>query len=297
MSGFLWGLVILLGLGDFVERCDNCVGQDVKTTLLVKKTGRAKLVFFNFIDVENVAILDNYVYKNCHFFGLNFTQFHDGERLYHREMNANLFSCLDWGVFYKAVFKFRPFSQPNMSYILDTVRCPNFNILGTTPAYVLYMKMEKWLTKISLIEGYRGVNDYQCSRIFKAHIVTSFTQAVEGSIRSPFCFIGSRHGMLGGLPGIPGRESCGAQSQPTYYGAKQGQPECPARPVGRILGGVCSLPLGAKIGITVILTALASGVWLRTFIRLLDGDRNILQCAGAGILGAGLVGVSGLLFW
>ncbi len=100
-----------------------------------------------------------------------------------------------------------------------------------------------------------------------------------------------------GFLGIPSGEASGDQSGSTYDGSNATEPKGAPSPIGGIFGGISSLPLGAKIGLTIVLTGLASCIWLWSFIRLLNGRSNVPQCLGAGILGVGLIAISGLFFW
>ncbi|MFN7398208.1 MAG: hypothetical protein ACK5SX_03885 [Sandaracinobacter sp.] len=89
-----------------------------------------------------------------------------------------------------------------------------------------------------------------------------------------------------GLPERPKQESCASNSHPNGN----------QRPLGRIAGGVRSLPLGAKIAVSSVLAFLAAPVLFRALDGQGDGwgrwGRRLRDC----LLGGGLV-LASFLFW
>ncbi|NML11441.1 hypothetical protein HHL08_15005 [Sphingobium sp. AR-3-1] len=127
--------------------------------------------------------------------------------------------------------------------------------------------------------------------------IESGLRAFGGFIGPASRFIRASLSMTRCLAGIPSGEASSGKCKGTYKSAQQAKPESAPSPVGRYFRSISSFPLGAKIGITGVLTSLASCIWLWPFIRLLNGSGNILQCFGAGVIGIALAAVSGLMFW
>ena len=142
----------------------------------------------------------------------------------------------------------------------------------------------------------RNGNIYPWPKSYEAYSL-SFCQTLHTGVSSALCFVSASFRMAGSFTSIPRGKASSSQRKPSYKGAHKSEPECPFGPDCRSPRGIRGLPLSAKIGLTGVLTCLASCICLWPFIRLLNGRGNILQCFSAGVVGIGLVAISGLLFW
>jgi hypothetical protein len=103
-------------------------------------------------------------------------------------------------------------------------------------------------------------------------------------------------GRVSGDPvGLKGKEQ-GAKNKQAADTAYPSAPRCPP---GRISGCIRRFPLGAQIGISLIIAGLAwASIWgaFRPFGLLVITRRDALQGAGAALLGVGLLGLSGYVW-
>lgn len=120
---------------------------------------------------------------------------------------------------------------------------------------------------------------------------------LDGAISRTFSFYGSGLGMLGSPPSPPSREGGCGKGEKSYERADDTKPEGSLGPVSAFLCSIRSLPLSAKIGITIVFTLLASGVWLRRLWQFFEGDRGALDVIATLFLACGLIALSGVAWW
>lgn len=120
---------------------------------------------------------------------------------------------------------------------------------------------------------------------------------IDEGVGRPLRFIGSALGfarrVMGELRGSDG----GGERSGTYQRTDNPEVKGSLRPQGRLSRSVRSLPLGAKIGITVVFAAAAWGIWVWSFIRLIERPGYGLKGAGYGLLGLLLFAASAVPFW
>lgn len=98
-------------------------------------------------------------------------------------------------------------------------------------------------------------------------------QGAVGSVGGPFCFVSST---------LSENRGSGSGSQRQYSHEKSGYPQIEGflSPKGRVCRSISSLPLGAKIGITIIFAGLAWLIGVIGIVRAIDGRSNFYQCIG-----------------
>ena len=104
---------------------------------------------------------------------------------------------------------------------------------------------------------------------------------------------------LRGVPrdtvGLKGEEQ-GGQNKDTAYATDPSAPLCPP---GRVSGCVRRFPLGAQIGVSLVIAGLAwIALWraFRPFGLLIISRRDVFQGLGAALLGSVLLGLSGYVW-
>ncbi|WFP61607.1 hypothetical protein [Mesorhizobium sp. WSM4904] len=122
-----------------------------------------------------------------------------------------------------------------------------------------------------------------------------------------FCLDNSITGMLGTGLGVyrslaskDGSSDRSAKGEKANDGASKDQPIGPSSPIGRLFSGVRSFPLGAKVGIAIVLPGLAGWVGVFGFIGLLDCRLTYRRRVGRGLLvlfGLGLFCTPTVLWW
>lgn len=85
--------------------------------------------------------------------------------------------------------------------------------------------------------------------------------------------------------GIPSSETSGNESSQPDEARHDTDHKSPERPVCRLSSGVCGLPLGAKIGSTIVLSILATCIWMWGWIGFLNRRFNLAQLIGWFIAG------------
>jgi hypothetical protein len=95
---------------------------------------------------------------------------------------------------------------------------------------------------------------------------------------------------------VSGRASGAEREQPDEQAANS-KIERPLRPQSAFSRSIRSLPLGAKIGVTIFLTLGATGVWCVGFIGLLERRSNVAKALSYGLLGLALFGCGFLPWW
>jgi len=102
--------------------------------------------------------------------------------------------------------------------------------------------------------------------------------------QSLFGDVGAAPGMDGGLSGIDGSGNGGAKSHEANDGASQDQPIGLPSPIRRLLSSIGSLPLGAKVGIAIVLSSFAGLVGVIGFVGALDLRLPYRRRASRGLL-------------
>jgi hypothetical protein len=109
---------------------------------------------------------------------------------------------------------------------------------------------------------------------------------------SIFGGVSASHRLVGSALSKPRSKSRSGQSGGTDEQPYQGGIESSGAPPCRFTSGVCGLPLGAKVALTIILTGVASGVWLWTLWGFFERRRNAIQLLSSGLIGCSLIGLS-----
>ena len=79
--------------------------------------------------------------------------------------------------------------------------------------------------------------------------------------------------------------------------AQQNQPKRSPSPIGGFFSGIRTLPLGAKIGLTVVFTWFAWWIVTLSFISFLADRRVYLRSIGLSLLGLSLWLLPGVMWW
>jgi hypothetical protein len=103
--------------------------------------------------------------------------------------------------------------------------------------------------------------------------------------------------LMRGYAGIIGGGTSSRESEQPNQQAPYAKVERPLRPQNALSRSVRSLPLGAKIGLTVILTLGATGVWCVGFVRVLERRSNVAKACGYGLFGLALFSGGFLPWW
>ena len=103
-------------------------------------------------------------------------------------------------------------------------------------------------------------------------------------------------GMKGGLLCINGSRDSRCHSDATEHQPHDSQDQLPPGPSGTVESRVGSFPLGAKIGLAVVLSALASLIWARGNWLFWDGRASGRGLLGYGVGGLGILALSFVLF-
>ncbi len=127
--------------------------------------------------------------------------------------------------------------------------------------------------------------------------VSRFGKLMLGGVSGALGFDGSRASMFSRVSSIPSGKACCEQGEASYDSAGQHEPKCRLGPDCRGPSSIRSLPLSAKIGLTVIFASFASSINLWWFIGVLERRRNFFEGIYYGALSIALFGFGGLLFW
>ena len=192
---------------------------------------------------------------------------------------------------------------------IDFHRTVNYQIDGRRLAAV--SKCDKHPTRAVLLDNYaRLFHQDVCSQLPVRGILSNLNLAgssisVTLSDGQRFCRFFSSS--LSDTDGIFSRDrsppcvDCSSNSRPHCYSA-----QCHANPtdgdgdvgcVSRLLGSVRCLPLGAKIGLSIIAPWGAVGSFAIGFISLIDGIRHPIKGIAYFVLGLSLLGVASLPAW
>ena len=119
-----------------------------------------------------------------------------------------------------------------------------------------------------------------------------------GFIRSPPSLQGARLRMLCGFFSPMRCTPRGEESAAPNNQANQAKPEGGRRPPCGFSSGVCGLPLGAKIALTVISAGIATAIWSWGYWKFLDGRSNAIKLSIAALVGLIALGlIPALLSW
>jgi hypothetical protein len=106
----------------------------------------------------------------------------------------------------------------------------------------------------------------------------------------------SLSGDLVSLPTLPDRDDQSEQSDSTDGKGYRRPEHGPVRPICRVSSGACGIPLGAKIGLVVVLTVGAWGLIFASFGLLGLRIRNRREGAIYVLGGVGLIGLSAVIW-
>jgi hypothetical protein len=121
--------------------------------------------------------------------------------------------------------------------------------------------------------------------LIQAQRFLSVTQTRLSQVRASLSFFSCALGPMSGPSGEKKREA-------TYHKASQSREEGDGRPPCSFASGICGLPLGAKIALTIVFSGLAAGIWSFTLWESFEGRRNTLQVVLAGAFSCGLIALS-----
>jgi hypothetical protein len=120
---------------------------------------------------------------------------------------------------------------------------------------------------------------------------------LDRAIRRSLGFVSARFGMIGRQFGEVGGSGCGPECQKANDQSSDTKVKGSLRPDNAISRSIRSLPLGAKIGVTVGLIGFAWLCFFAGFVRVLQRRINAAQGVGYLALGLGLLAASFLPWW
>jgi len=114
-----------------------------------------------------------------------------------------------------------------------------------------------------------------------------FASNADGVFRrlgASFGLLGPGFGMHCSVSSKLGGGTGGEQGERTDNGSGENEPVGAHGPIRRLLGGIGGLPLGAKVGVAVILSCLAGWIGVFGYVGILDWRLACWRRAGRGLL-------------
>jgi hypothetical protein len=111
------------------------------------------------------------------------------------------------------------------------------------------------------------------------------------------CCVGTPLRLSGCIAGVLSGSAGGTEGQQAYSETANAEIESALRPQNALSRSVRSLPLGAKIGFSIVFLIGASGIWGVGFVRFLERRSNAAKAFGYQALGVALFGISFLPWW
>ncbi|WP_146767894.1 hypothetical protein [Mesorhizobium atlanticum] len=184
------------------------------------------------------------------------------------------------------------------AYWLRAGAIDNLQIVGWALARIPYLEDDLRQSLGVVFEPGFGDRDVGTGLSF-ADLATD-SNSVFCRLRASFGMVSPRFGVLGRLSGIDGSGTGGNQSEDTNYRPDDNHPKGASSPVSGFLGRIGSLPLGAKIGTTVVLTGLAWGIGVFGLVGALNWRLTYRGRTGRSLLvllGLGLFCLPAVLWW